>query len=76
MLLELMLIDYYFAYVVIYNCTSMFVSVSNMLLYIMYQSFKTMSGYVLIKKMYIYLINKELHINKYMAKTKTTIHMH
>ena len=45
-----MLIHYYFAYVVIYNCTRIFVSVGNMLRYIMYQSFKTVSGYVLIKK--------------------------
>ena len=38
-LLELMLIHYKFAYVLIYKCTRMFVSVGNMLLYIMYQSF-------------------------------------
>ena len=39
-LLESVLIHYYFAYVVIYNCTSMFVSLGNMLLYIMYHFFK------------------------------------
>ena len=39
MLLELVFIHYYFAYVVIYNSISMFASVCNMLLYIMYQSF-------------------------------------
>ena len=38
-LLDLVLIHYYFAYVVTYNCRSMFVSVGNMLFYIMYQSF-------------------------------------
>ena len=38
-LLELVLIHYYFAYVVVYNSRSMFASVCNMLLYIMYQSF-------------------------------------
>ena len=43
-LLELMLIHYYFFYVVIYNCTRMYASVGNMLLYIMYQSFYTVSG--------------------------------
>ena len=48
-LLELVLIHYYFAYVVSYNCRSMFVYVGNMLFYLMYQSFKTVSGYVLIK---------------------------
>ena len=38
-LLELMLIHYYFAYVVIYHCKRMSVSVGNMLLYVVYQSF-------------------------------------
>ena len=38
-LLDLVLIHYYFAYIVTYNCRSMFVSVGNMLFYIMYQSF-------------------------------------
>ena len=38
-LLELVLIQYYFAYVVIYNSRSMFASVCNMLLYIINQSF-------------------------------------
>ena len=50
-LLELMLIHYYLAYVIIYNCTRMFISVDNMLLYIMYQFvLTTVSGYVLIIK--------------------------
>ena len=49
-LLELVLIHYYFAYVVIYNCTSMFVSLGNKLLYINCQSFKTVNDYVLIKQ--------------------------
>jgi len=38
-LLELVLIHYYFAYLIIYNCTSMSVSLGNMLFYTMYQSF-------------------------------------
>ena len=39
-LLALVLIHFYFAYVVIYNSRSMFAYVCNMLLYIMYQSLK------------------------------------
>ena len=38
-LLELVLIHYYFAYVVTYNCRSMFASVGNILFYLMYQFF-------------------------------------
>ena len=39
MLLQLVFIHYYFAYVVIYNSRGMVAYVCNMLLYIMYQSF-------------------------------------
>ena len=39
MLLDLVFIHYYFAYVVIYNSRGMFAYVCNMQLYIMYQSF-------------------------------------
>ena len=39
MLLELVLIHSYFAYVVTYICRNVFVSVGNMLFDIMYQSF-------------------------------------
>ena len=39
MLLQLVFIHYYFAYVVIYNSRGMFAYVCNMLLYIMHQSF-------------------------------------
>ena len=50
MLPEFVLIHYYFAYEVIYNCTIMFVSLGNKLLYINCQSFKTVNGYILIKQ--------------------------
>ena len=55
-LLELVLIHYYFAHLVTYNCRNMFVSVGNMLVYIMYQSFLNCEFLCFDKKDIVYCV--------------------